>query len=122
MPKARRHTFLSGVGVAQGCECSDCVPTGTEQNLQEMDFMRSACAAAQHGQVERIQDIIDKRPLELVSDGAGQHTPLHGMVFPGRRNECDQPDQILGMQEERVDTRHCTMLLGQASWKLAGCF
>lgn len=74
MPRAKKHTFLSGVGVAQGCECVDCVPTGTEQNLQEMDFMRSACAAAQHGNVERIQDILSKRPEELVSDGAGVHS------------------------------------------------
>lgn len=74
MPRIKKHTFLGGVGVAQGCECADCVPNGTEQNLQEMDFMRSACAAAQHGNVERIRDIVSKRPHELVSDGAGVYT------------------------------------------------
>jgi hypothetical protein len=77
MPRAKQHTLLGGLGVAQGCACLDCVPTSVEQNLQELDFMRSACAAAQHGNVERLREIVTKRPQELMSDGSGLQQQSH---------------------------------------------
>lgn len=125
MPRAKTHTFLGGVGVAQGCECADCVPAGAAQSLGEMDFMRSACAAAQHGNLDQIQQIINKRPQELVSDGAGVH-----VYSPSRNAACHittscftntaaRAEQI-SAQEVEVGTPHYITLLEQGSWKPAG--
>jgi hypothetical protein len=46
------------------CECYK-VSTGTEQTLAELDFSRSACAAAQLGDIAKLTRMLDRRPDEL---------------------------------------------------------
>ena len=55
-------------------------PTGLEQSLEEMEFTRSACSAAQAGDLERVRRMIDRNPGCVHHDGAGNnsgYTPLH---------------------------------------------
>jgi hypothetical protein len=50
------------------CGCGQ-VLTGTEQNLEEFDFSRSACAAAQLGDELKLRHILSKRPNEIHASG-----------------------------------------------------
>lgn len=64
---------------SDGCNCVK-VTTGTEQGFEELDFARSACAAAQSGNVEKLRSILERRPEQLHQDGKGGssgYTPLH---------------------------------------------
>lgn len=57
-------------GSTGACNCA-LVNTGTEQSLDEMDFARSACAAAQNGDVEKLRRILSRNP-SAVNDCAGE--------------------------------------------------
>ena len=58
------------------CNCqTKAVPAS--QTLEELDFLRSACSAAQKGDVQRLADLLVKRPASLVDDGvSGGHKHL----------------------------------------------
>lgn len=51
-----------------GCSC--CTrPTSATQTLEELDFLRSAGAAAQQGDINKLASILDKHPAALHEDG-----------------------------------------------------
>lgn len=39
--------------------------TPYDQSLEELEFMRSACSAAQRGQTEKLRGMLDKKPESL---------------------------------------------------------
>ena len=59
---------------------SDDEGTPYDQRLEEVEFMRSACAAAQRGDIDKLRDMLDRRP-DIVRDdgisGDSGYTPLH---------------------------------------------
>jgi hypothetical protein len=59
---------------------SDDEGTPYDQCLEEVEFMRSACAAAQRGDIDKLRDMLDRRP-DIVRDdgisGDSGYTPLH---------------------------------------------
>ncbi|GMH43433.1 hypothetical protein BSKO_11355 [Bryopsis sp. KO-2023] len=64
---------------AEGCNCAK-TWSSTQQSLDEVDFMRSACAAAKSGHIDRLRTILRKRPDAVDGDGVDGHsgyTPLH---------------------------------------------
>lgn len=63
-------TFLACAhGTDPQCQCAGrAVPAS--QNLDELDFARSACAAAQSGDCTKLQRIIARDPDAVHSDGA----------------------------------------------------
>ena len=56
-------------GVGAGCSCA-ATATGTEQSLEELDFARSACSAAQVGDTVKLARILKRSPDAVHSDGA----------------------------------------------------
>jgi hypothetical protein len=77
----------------KGCgatgECAH-EPTGLEQSLDEMEFARSACSAAQAGDVERLRRCIERNAACVHHDGVGGgsgYTPLH-YAARGGHGEC----------------------------------
>lgn len=55
-------------------------PTGLEQSLDELEFLRSACAAAQVGDAPRLREMLSRSARHVEADGAGGatgYTPLH---------------------------------------------
>ncbi len=52
-----------------GCACCT-APQPAAQSLKEVEFARSACAAAQTGNVERLARLLAQRPICVHSDGA----------------------------------------------------
>ena len=69
---------------------SDDEGTPYDQRLEEMEFMRGACAAAQRGDVEKLRALLSRRPELAHADGAGGdsgYTPLHYAAREGHA-EC----------------------------------
>ena len=58
-PAAPRH--------ALNCAC--CAPTGAAQSLNEVSFEKSACAAAQAGDLFRVSSLVRRNPSLLHEDG-----------------------------------------------------
>lgn len=52
-----------------GCDCPP-GPRAVVQNLDELDFTRSACAAAQSGDVNKLERILKRNPEAVHSDGS----------------------------------------------------
>jgi hypothetical protein len=51
-------------------ECACCARPGpATQTLEELDFVRSACAAAQQGNVVKLEKLLQRRPTEVHGDG-----------------------------------------------------
>ena len=77
----------------KGCGATgECVhePTGLEQSLDEMEFARSACSAAQNGDGEQLRRCIERNPACVHHDGVGGgsgYTPLHYAARSGH-TEC----------------------------------
>ncbi|GAX84017.1 hypothetical protein CEUSTIGMA_g11442.t1 [Chlamydomonas eustigma] len=70
-----------------GCPCAINDMGPIAQSFGEMDFMRSACAAAQSGDMGKLSRIISKCPESIFSDGANGgsgYTPLHYAARAGR--------------------------------------
>ncbi|PNH01818.1 Ankyrin repeat domain-containing protein 39 [Tetrabaena socialis] len=82
------------------CKCA-LVATGTEQSLDELEFSRSACSAAQNGDVAKLRRILQRNPQAVHGDGGsglgvfasyepppppagGSYTPLHYAARGGR--------------------------------------
>ena len=62
-----------------GCDHTH-MPTGLEQSLDEMEFARSACSAAQNGDAAKLQRCIDRNAGAVFHDGVDGrtgYTPLH---------------------------------------------
>lgn len=54
------------------CQCYK-QATPAAQSLEELDFLKSACAAAQQGNVQRLQAILDKHPKAIgTSNDSGE--------------------------------------------------
>jgi hypothetical protein len=60
---------LCDLHAAGGCGCA-LVATGTEQSLDELEFARSACAAAQHGDVEKLRRLLKRNPAAVHADAS----------------------------------------------------
>ena len=59
---------------------SDDEATPYDQSLEELEFMRGACAAAQRGDLRTLRDAVARRPHLLADDGVGGdsgYAPLH---------------------------------------------
>ena len=52
------------------CSCYKQAQPAT-QSLSEIDFLKSACTAAQKGDAARLRDLLAKRPELLHDDGVG---------------------------------------------------
>ena len=52
------------------CQCYK-RPVAVAQSLEELDYLKSACAAAQQGNLAKLNSILDKHPHAVNSDGAG---------------------------------------------------
>jgi len=50
------------------CQCYK-QPVAVAQSLQELDYLKSACAAAQQGHENKLQNILDKHPETINTDG-----------------------------------------------------
>ena len=48
-------------------------PTDLQQTLDEIDFTKSACYAAMHGNLDGLKNILEKHPEQIESDGTGHH-------------------------------------------------
>jgi Ankyrin repeat len=64
MPRiSRKHVSVE-------CECNLCA-SQYAQGLDELDFNRSACAAAQSGNVQKLESILARQPAQISQDGTG---------------------------------------------------
>ncbi|GIL66183.1 hypothetical protein Vafri_19793, partial [Volvox africanus] len=65
-------------GPRDTCDCA-LSATGTEQSLEELEYSRSACSAAQDGDVAKLRRILQRNPASVGNDVAsgGSYTPLH---------------------------------------------
>lgn len=52
-------------------ETCNCVmtPNSMQQSIEEIGFMRSACAAAKSGNMVRLREVLDKNPDAVHGDG-----------------------------------------------------
>ena len=69
---------------------SDDEGTPYDQRLEEVEFMRSACVAAQRGDVDKLRAMLHRRPDIVTNDGVGGdsgYTPLHYAAREGHA-EC----------------------------------
>lgn len=69
---------------------SDDEGTPYDQRLEEVEFMRSACVAAQRGDVDKLRAMLHRRPDVMLDDGVGGdsgYTPLHYAAREGHA-EC----------------------------------
>lgn len=77
MPRIRRQQDCAHDPLE--CNCYQ-ASNATSQTLEELDFTRSACSAAQLGQTDKLARILGRNPEAVHSDGAGGssgYTPLH---------------------------------------------
>jgi ankyrin repeat protein len=59
-------------------ECTCCErPSALAQSLDELDFARSAGAAASAGDVDRLASLLRANPARALAPGPGGYTPLH---------------------------------------------
>ena len=58
------------------------------QSLEEVDFLKSACSAAQKGDTARLKHLVAKRPSLVDEDGAGGE---HSWSFVGHVHHASQP-------------------------------
>lgn len=81
-------------------------PTGLEQSLDEMEFTRSACSAAQAGDIDKLQRCLDRNPGAVyhdgVADGRSGYTPLH---YAARSGHADCVALLLRAEPTTVHAR-----------------
>eukprot|EP00878_Enallax_costatus_P023873 GHUV01025430.1.p1 GENE.GHUV01025430.1~~GHUV01025430.1.p1 ORF type:complete len:123 (+),score=35.09 GHUV01025430.1:117-485(+) len=68
------------------CRCY-ASPGAAAQSLDELEFVRSACHAAQTGQLDKLERILQNRPEAVNSDGGtgiSGYTPLHYAARAGQ--------------------------------------
>ena len=61
---------------AEGCACCSHAAPG-QQSLDELAFLKSACAAAQHGNVGKLERILRDHPTAVSDDGVGGALAVH---------------------------------------------
>ena len=90
--------------------------TPYDQTLDELDFLRSACAAAQRGQAEQLRALLTRRGASVALGGGAVggrgYTPLHYAAREGRL-ECAQIllDAGACRASARPGRRVCSQLL-----------
>ncbi|KAJ1628214.1 ankyrin repeat-containing domain protein [Pavlovales sp. CCMP2436] len=84
MNLARMEQLFNGMGHDHGHDHDNHVdePMGVEQSLEELEFLRSACAAAQAGDVGKLARLLKNKHLNALHgdgtvDGDTGYTPLH---------------------------------------------
>ena len=101
----------------RACECHTSGAPAS-QNLEELGFLKSACSAAQKGDVQRLAELLVKHPSSVSDDGvSGRH----------RQAWCRRTAigiwallcELLKFVQVRVVTHHCSMQHGQGIWKLS---
>jgi len=72
---------------AQGA-CACCArPSGAAQQLEEVEWARGACGAAQRGDLPRLTHLLERRRGAALA-GAGGYTPLHHAAREGHTACC----------------------------------
>lgn len=67
------NVFHLDICAHRGCQCHTRAAPAT-QNLEEIGFLKSACSAAQKGDVQRLADLLAKHPGSVGDDGvSGGH-------------------------------------------------
>jgi ankyrin repeat protein len=61
----------------EACTCCVRPPDALTQSLDELDFARSAAAAASTGHTERLAALLRADPARAAAAGPGGYTPLH---------------------------------------------
>ncbi|KAL3140889.1 hypothetical protein ABBQ32_005422 [Trebouxia sp. C0010 RCD-2024] len=77
MPRLR--AVACDVHVDGDCQCYK-RPVAVVQSLEELDYLKSACAAAQQGNLAKLGKILDRHPHAVNTDGTeggSGYTPLH---------------------------------------------
>ncbi|KAK9863513.1 hypothetical protein WJX84_008153 [Apatococcus fuscideae] len=88
------------------------------QSLDELDFLKSACSAAQTGNLERLDRLTASNPAALLTDGSGGnsgYTPLHYAARAGQ----DQAVELLlqrGAEVNRQTTAGRATALHRAAY------
>ena len=70
----------------ENCQCALHTPQAA-QSLDELDFLKSACSAAQTGNLDRLEKLIKNDSLVVLADGSGGrggYTPLHYAARAGQ--------------------------------------
>lgn len=70
-------TFLCEHGPRDTCNCAVSA-TGTEQSLDELEFSRTACSAAQDGNVAKLRRILQRNPSAIRGDETSGATLFAG--------------------------------------------
>lgn len=66
------------------CQCYK-RPVAVAQSLEELDYLKSACAAAQQGNIDKLRIITDKHPEAVNNDGSnGKSIERRAAVYMGR--------------------------------------
>jgi hypothetical protein len=89
------------------CNCA-ARPSGLAETLDELSFQRSACSAAQLGQVDKLARILQRNPSAVHSDGgAGSsgYTPLH---YAARAGHVQAIELLLAHGGGRQRAPRCT--------------
>ncbi|GIL77977.1 hypothetical protein Vretifemale_7433 [Volvox reticuliferus] len=72
-------------GPRDTCNCA-LSATGTEQSLDELEFSRSACSAAQDGDVAKLRRILQRNPTAVGNDGASGPQRNVKLSYIGRKD------------------------------------
>jgi len=73
----------------------DDTPSGLEQSIEELDFLRSACSAAQNGETDKLRRMLKRNSHHLHTDGGdggSGYTPLH---YAARNGHVDCVELLL---------------------------
>ena len=68
------------------CQCAS-HPAPASQSLDELGFLKSACSAAQSGNLDRLSKLVEAHPDAVHTDGSGGtsgYTPLHYAARAGQ--------------------------------------
>jgi hypothetical protein len=81
---------------------SDDEGTPYDQSLEEVEFMRGACAAAQRGDLSALKRSVERRPNLLADDGVGGNSGYAPLHYAAREGHVDCVEFLLS-KGARVD-------------------